>query len=76
MTAYLIRKGRNFYEMAKFEDYTEPTAVYLFTPRGCSCPARTRSCKHIAILDAWKKAGEPIGVVYSDTGKEINRLFE
>lgn len=75
MSEYIPRKGKIFYELAKFEDYCEPTAVYLFTTRGCSCPSYRRNCKHTAILNSWKKAGEPVGAVYSDDAKEINRLF-
>jgi hypothetical protein len=75
MSEYLVRKGKLFYEMAKFEDYNEPTALYLFTKRGCSCPSRRRPCKHAKILDAWKAAGETPGAIYSEDAKLIGNLF-
>lgn len=75
MSEYLLRKGKQFYELAKFEDSSEPTAVYLFTSRGCSCPSRYRNCKHTKILNAWKQAGEPKGAVYDDTACVIGNVF-
>lgn len=74
MAEYLARKGKDFYELAKFEDSDTPTAVYIFTERGCSCPSYRRSCKHLAIMKAWKRAGEPVGVVYDDTASVIATL--
>ena len=75
MSEYLIRKGKQFYELAKFEDSCEPTAVYVFTSRGCSCPSRYRSCKHTKILNAWKQAGEIEGVVYDDSASVLGNIF-
>lgn len=74
MAQYLVRKGKIFYEMAKFEDSDSPTSVYLFTPRGCSCPSYSSSCKHTKILKAWKKAGEIPGTVYDDTANVLGVL--
>jgi hypothetical protein len=74
MAQYLVRKGKINYEMAKFEDSDSPTAIYSFYERGCSCPSRSRSCKHHKILKEWKKAGEPLGVVYNDEAEIIGML--
>jgi hypothetical protein len=74
MAQYILRKGTLFYELAKFEDSDDPTAVYKFTQRGCTCPAGRRSCKHTKILTAWKLAGEIAGFVYDDEAKHIATL--
>ena len=74
MAQYILRKGNQFYELAKFEDSDDSTAVYKFTQRGCSCPAGRRSCKHVKILDAWKAAGEIAGFVYDDDAVHIGTL--
>lgn len=76
MSQYLLRKGKQFYELAKFEDSDEPTAVYKFTARGCSCPSRYTNCKHIKILNAWKQAKEPVGAVYDDSASIIGNIFQ
>lgn len=74
MSQYVIRKGRLFYELAKFEDSDSPTTVYIFTKRGCSCPAGRRSCKHTKILKAWQQAGEKAGIVYDDEANQLTVL--
>lgn len=74
MSQYIIRKGRLFYELAKFEDSDSPTAVYIFTKRGCSCPAGRRSCKHTKILKTWQQAGEIAGLVFNDDATQIGAL--
>ena len=74
MAQYILRKGIYFYELAKFEDSDEPTALYKFTQRGCSCPAGRRSCKHTKILNTWKQAGEIPGLVYDDEANHIGTL--
>ena len=74
MAQYLLRKGKHFYEIAKFEDSDEPTAVYRFTKRGCTCPAGRRGCKHNSILKAWQESGETAGAVYDDSAKQISVL--
>lgn len=76
MSEYLLRKGKYFYELAKFEDSSEPISVYLFTSRGCSCPSRYRNCKHVKILNAWKQSGEVPGLVYNDSASVIGNIFE
>ncbi len=73
MSQYIFRKAF-YYEIAKFEDSDSPTAVYRFTPRGCSCPAGRRGCKHTKLLTAWKAAGEPLGAVYNDDGTLLTIL--
>lgn len=74
MSQYIMRKGRLFYEIAKFEDSDSPTAVYLFTKRGCNCPASRNSCKHSKILKSWQQSGEILGAVYDDLGNHISTL--
>ena len=74
MSQYVIRKGKLFYELAKFEDSDSPTALYVFTQRGCSCPAGRRGCKHNKILKAWQQAGEVAGFVYNDEATQIGTL--
>jgi hypothetical protein len=74
MSQYILRKGIHFYELAKFEDSDDSTAVYKFTKRGCTCPAGRRGCKHVKILAAWQKAGEIAGLVYDDNAVQIGAL--
>ena len=74
MSEYLLRKGKSFYEIAKFEDTKDSVAVYLFTQRGCSCPSYRKNCKHLTILNAWKTAGELPGSVYNDTAEVTGQL--
>jgi hypothetical protein len=74
MAQYLLRKVRNNYELAKFEDSDAPTAVYRFSNRGCSCPASSRNCKHVKIKNMWKTLGEPSGYVFDDEAKHIGTL--
>jgi hypothetical protein len=74
MAQYVLRKGTHFYELAKFEDSDDSTAVYKFTKRGCTCPAGRRSCKHVKILEAWKASGEVSGFVYDDNAIHIGTL--
>lgn len=74
MSQYIFRKGKLYYEVAKFEDSDFPTALYKFTERGCSCPAGRRNCKHSKILKTWQTAGEPLGFVYNDEAQHIGTL--
>lgn len=74
MSQYILRKGKYFYEIAKFEDSDTPTALYVFTKRGCSCPAGRYSCKHTKILKTWQQAGEVAGQVYNDDCAHIASL--
>ena len=53
MPQYIVRKGKYNYEVAKFDDTDTPVDVYRFHARGCSCPARSKSCKHTKMLNAW-----------------------
>jgi hypothetical protein len=75
MAQYLLRKNVAHYEIAKFDDSTEPVDVYIFGTRGCSCPSYHSRCKHVRILDIWKAAGEPAGTVYNDEGVVLGNLF-
>lgn len=74
MAQYLLRKGKHFYELAKFEDSDTPTALYSFTKRGCTCPAGRRGCKHTKIMSVWKALGEPAGFVFNDEANHIGTL--
>ena len=62
--------------MAKFDDTREPLDVYTFNQRGCGCPARTRSCKHIRIVKAWEKADKQLGLVFDDNANIIGNMFQ
>mgnify|MGYP001156758556 FL=1 len=75
MPQYIVRKGKYNYEVAKFDDTDTPVDVYRFHARGCSCPARSKSCKHTKMVNAWKRAGSPEGVVYNDSIEEISNIF-
>jgi len=75
MAQYIIRRGKFNYEVAKFDDTDTPLEIYQFYSRGCGCPARTRSCKHTRILNKWKRAGTPKGMVYNDDGQAIGNIF-
>ena len=75
MPQYIVRKGKYNYEVAKFDDTDTPVEVYRFHARGCSCPARSKSCKHTKMLNAWRRAGSPEGVVYNDSIEEISNIF-
>jgi hypothetical protein len=74
MPQYMVRKGKIGYEIAKFDDTDTPVDVYTVGHRGCSCPARSRSCKHVKILKAWLKTSEE-GVVYDDAANNIGNIF-
>jgi len=71
MSEYYVRKGKYAPEVAKFNDSREPIDVFTLTNRGCSCPARTRSCKHTRIVDRWESMGSPVGVVFNDSAEVI-----
>lgn len=74
MPQYMIRKGRYGHEIAKFDDSNTSLDVYTINSRGCSCPARSRSCKHTRILTAWKKSNVE-GIVFDDDAQEIGNIF-
>jgi hypothetical protein len=74
MPQYMVRKGKIGYEIAKFDDTDTPVDVYTVGYRGCSCPARSKSCKHVKILKAWLKTSEE-GVVYDDAANNIGNIF-
>mgnify|MGYP007077460183 CR=1 FL=1 len=75
MPQYMVRKGKIGHEIAKFDDTDSPVDIYTITSRGCSCPARTRSCKHIRIVKAWEKAAKQLGLVFDDNAKVIGNIF-
>ena len=75
MAQYIVRQGRWSNEVAKFDDSREPIDVYTFNQRGCGCPARTRSCKHVRILKAWEKADKQLGLVFDDNARVIGNIF-
>ncbi len=76
MAQYIVRQGRWSNEVAKFDDTREPLDVYTFNQRGCGCPARTRSCKHIRIVKAWEKADKQLGLVFDDNANIIGNMFQ
>ena len=75
MTEYLVRRTKYAHEVTKFDDSSEPSGTYTIGGRGCNCPARTRSCKHIKIFKAWEKNGKPIGQIYDESANVIGSLF-
>jgi hypothetical protein len=75
MAEYIVRKGKFKHEVAKFEDSTYPIDVYSIGSRGCNCPARSRSCKHVKILKAWQKGDSEIGLVFNDNADIIGKLW-
>ena len=75
MAQYIVRQGRWSNEVAKFDDSREPIDVYTFNQRGCGCPARTRSCKHVRIVKAWEKADKKLGLVFDDNANIIGSMF-
>ena len=75
MAEYLIRKGKFTDEVAKFEESDYPIDVYTINSRGCSCPARSRSCKHIKLIKTWKSMNSPIGAVFNDNADIIGNLW-
>tara|TARA_Y100000768_G_scaffold368281_1_gene332105 strand:- start:26 stop:307 length:282 start_codon:yes stop_codon:yes gene_type:complete len=74
MPQYIVRKGRYGHEIAKFDDSNTSLDTYTIDSRGCSCPARSRSCKHTRILRAWKK-NTLEGMVFDDDAQEIGNIF-
>ena len=76
MAQYIVRQGRWSNEVAKFDDSREPIDVYTFNQRGCGCPARTRSCKHIKIVKAWEKANRELGLIFDDNANMIGNMFD
>lgn len=74
MAQYVIRKNKGEVLLAKFENTDTPTDVYSISEKGCNCPARSRACKHTKIASAWKRSGEPIGVIYNDSAEVLGVL--
>ena len=75
MTEYLVRRTKYAHEVTKFDDSSEPSGTYTIGGRGCNCPARTSSCKHMKIFKAWEKNGKPVGQIFSDNASVIGSLF-
>ena len=71
MSEYYVRKGKYAPEVAKFNDSREPIDVYTFTSRGCTCPARTRACKHSRMVGKWESMGRPVGLVFNDSAEVV-----
>ena len=71
MSEYYVRKGKYAPEVAKFNESSLPIDVYSFNSRGCTCPARTRSCKHSRMIDEWESRGRPVGLVFDDNAEVI-----
>lgn len=74
MSEYLLRKVKGHYSIAKFDSSDSPVDVYTFYPRGCSCPAGRRGCKHQKILKEWQKLKEQPGFVFNDEAVVIGVL--
>ena len=74
MPQYMVREGKYGHEIAKFDDSNTPLDVYTINSRGCSCPARSRSCKHTLILSAWRSSTLE-GIVFDDDAQEIGNIF-
>ena len=52
---YTIRQlAKDRFQIASFDDYKEPSAIYFINEKRCSCPARN-PCKHQKILTAFKE---------------------
>lgn len=75
MADYLVRSVKYGYEVAKFEESSQPTGVYRVSGSRCYCPARTRSCKHMKIFKAWERNGSQVGEVYDDYAKVIGNII-
>ena len=75
MPQYMVREGRYGHEVAKFDESNTSLDVYTINSRGCSCPARSRSCKHTRILTAWKKTNVE-GIVFDDNAQRIGNVFD
>ena len=71
MSEYYVRKGKYAPEVAKFNESNQPLDVYSFTSRGCSCPARTKNCKHSRMVDKWESMGCPVGLIFNDSAEVI-----
>tara|TARA_Y100000992_G_scaffold257906_1_gene191875 strand:+ start:169 stop:411 length:243 start_codon:yes stop_codon:yes gene_type:complete len=71
MSEYYVRKGKYAPEVAKFNESRYPIDVYAFNSRGCTCPARTRSCKHSRMITEWESRGRPVGLVFDDNAEVI-----
>ena len=71
MSEYYVRKGKYAPEVAKFSDSREPLDVYTLTSRGCTCPARTRNCKHTRIVDRWELWVVHKDVVFNDSAEVV-----
>lgn len=74
MTQYLVRESKLHYEVTSFDDSRYPINVYTIFPRRCNCPARSNNCKHVKILEAWKKDNMPIGAIYNDLAVKTGQL--
>lgn len=76
---YLIRqKYSDVYEVAKFDERDRPESVYTIQKGKCNCPAsyRTKKCKHLNLLDAFKAQKEGVYSYDFTPAKEVvsNRI--
>lgn len=75
MSYYFLRKVGTDVQIAKFEDYSEPVAVYVVGERGCSCPARVRVCKHAKLAKQWSKKDYFYPAVFDENGSTVETYF-
>lgn len=71
MSEYYVRRGKHGAEVAKFSDSSAPIDVYTFNHRGCTCPARVKSCKHTRMVKEWENRGRPVGLVFNDSAEVV-----
>ena len=48
--------------------------MYSFSSRGCTCPARTRACKHSRMVKEWESRGRPVGLIFNDNAEVIWKM--
>lgn len=78
MTFYLCRKvGVHSWEMSKWEgDHKGPSEVYQINGSKCWCPSFKPRCKHLDILDEFKKQPfDGAGLAYDYEAKEFTEIF-
>lgn len=79
MTDYYFRRvSNNAIEIAKFDDYSsEPTAVYRVENKVCNCPAADqKTCRHVKMVDSWKKNGEGSGEYFDSRSNKLETVFQ
>lgn len=74
---YTFREmGQGNYEVAKFDDRKRPIEVYDIYGGHCNCPSPKVLCKHIIMLNDWKKQESRAGLAFDSDLKLFIRFVD